>query len=54
MYEQQQYLEESGAEDLEGHGEGEGGSLPALTQVVEGRLAHHRPPTMVLLASKSS
>lgn len=36
-----QYLKESSPEDLEGHGEGEGGALPTLSQVVEGRAAHH-------------
>lgn len=49
-----QYLKESSPEDLEGHSEGEGGALPALSQVVEGGLAHHRPDALVLLASSIS
>jgi len=47
------YLKESSPEDLEGHGEGEGGALPTLAQVVEGRLAHHRRGGAVIISSVS-
>ncbi len=43
------YLKKSSPKDLECHGEGEAGTLPTLSQVVEGRLAYHCPHPGVLL-----
>lgn len=45
------YLEQPSPQDLERHCKRKDGSLPTLTQVIVGRLAHHNSRPRILLLS---